>query len=395
MSEPRKHVLILGGRDTSVEMLEGLPIDITLFQTADRLTPLQQRLAKRVVVTALSDEAEVRRLARAIHSVNPFDAAASFLEVYLLTTARICEELGIAGNPVQPVLLTLDKLQMREALAGTAIPAVPFRRCLNADDVRRALAELGSPMVLKPSTGNASEGVVLLRTPDEVADAVAWASRPTRDPLIAEAYIEGDEYSVEAISHRGAHRILAVTEKQTTGVPHFIETGHQLPARLSLGVTERIHAVVIQLLDCIGHREGPSHTEIRLREGIPYIIESHTRYGGDRIWEMVYLTQGVHMAQATVCQLVGLPMPVHQPPFAAAAVRFLIAPPKSCIAVEGLEQAAAAPGVYRVEAEVKPGDVIRPLASSDDRCGYVLGGGATVPEAVTRVESAAAQIRIT
>lgn len=394
MRDRRKHILIVGGRDTSVEMLEGLPIDVTLFQTVDRLTPVQLRIARRVVVMALDEEEEVRRMARAIHSTHPFDAAVSFLEVYLLVTARICEELGLAGNPVRPVELTLDKLRMREALEGTDIPSVPFCRCDTADDVRRAFRTLGGPIVLKPSTGTASEGVVLIHHRTEIDDAAAWASRRTSDPLIAEAYIEGTEYSVEAISHRGDHRILAVTEKQTTGAPHFIETGHQLPARLSPEVMARIHTVVTQFLDLIGHREGPTHTEIRLRGEIPYIIESHTRYGGDRIWEMVYLTQGIHIPQATVCQLLDVPVPHHQPPFAAAAVRFLISEPKTCTAVEGVDSAARAPGIYRVDIAVQPGDAILPLASSDERCGYVLGGGESVAEAIANVENAAAMIEI-
>lgn len=68
---------------------------------------------------------------------------------------------------------------------------------------------------------------------------------------------------------------MAVTAKETTGEPHFIETGHQQPECLSFETEIYVREVVEKFLDVITHQEGPSHTEIRIRNGIPYIIESH------------------------------------------------------------------------------------------------------------------------
>jgi hypothetical protein len=151
---------------------------------------------------------------------------------------------------------------------------------------------------------------------------------------------------------------------------------------------------VKRFLTHIGQKDGPTHTEIRIREAIPYIIESHTRYGGDRIWEMVYLTQGIHIPQATVCQLLDLPFPIHEPLYKAAAVTFIMAEPKVCQGLHNIEEAAQMPGIYRVELDVQPGMEIKPLVSSFERCGYVLGGGETVEEARCRVLSAVGIIEI-
>jgi hypothetical protein len=37
------------------------------------------------------------------------------------------------------------------------------------------------------------------------------------------------------------------------------------------------------LLEAVGHRDGPAHTELKLTRNGPRIIESHNRQGGDRI----------------------------------------------------------------------------------------------------------------
>ncbi|MCP3746533.1 ATP-grasp domain-containing protein [Paenibacillus sp. A3M_27_13] len=94
--------------------------------------------------------------------------------------------------------------------------------------------------------------------------------------LVIEEYIDdGEEYSVEVLTTNGRHEVLAITTKEVV-MPYFIEAGHLLPAPLKMEDREAIQETVCSLLTSIGHLEGPSHTEIKLRRGIPYIIESHT-----------------------------------------------------------------------------------------------------------------------
>src|SRR5204863_2937315 len=110
--------------------------------------------------------------------------------------------------------------------------------------------------------------------------------------FLAEEFVEGDEISVEGLTLSGVHEILSVTMKATTGHPHFIETGHLMPADIAGDRVAAARSATVDLLNLLGHREGPSHTELRLRTGEPVIIETHTRIGGDQIWEMVELVCG-------------------------------------------------------------------------------------------------------
>ncbi|CAM5254071.1 argininosuccinate lyase [Streptomyces badius] len=62
--------------------------------------------------------------------------------------------------------------------------------------------------------------------------------------------------------------------------------------------------------------------------------------------------------------------------------------------VEGLAEAAAAPGVTSVTVAAEPGDTLRRRHSFQDRLGHVLARGADGAEAAARAESAAGLIRV-
>lgn len=375
----RKHILIISGRDTSVEKLEGLPIKITLFQTPDRLTMLQTSMADRVVISNLENHEEIKKIAKAIHEIDPFDAAVSFIEDYLMCTAEIVNDLGINGNCVEAVKYTRNKLEMRKLLNKLDISTVNYSECRNQQDIEDFFKQVGQPIIIKPYDGAGSKKVSIIEKLEDVTSALRWTSGAKS--LIAEEYIEGDEYSVEAISYNGQHKILAITAKETTGRPNFIETGHQMPADLDLNIREKIQDVTLGLLKAIGHKEGPTHTEIKIRENTPYIIESHTRYGGDRIWELLYLTTGLHIQQTTICNLLGIQPPSNKKKFNAAAVKFMVASPKVCTGIKGINEAEKVDGIYKIDLSIKPGEEIKPLKSSMERIGYVIGGGNTIEEA--------------
>src|SRR5207244_3567805 len=90
------------------------------------------------------------------------------------------------------------------------------------------------------------------------------------------------------------------TDKITTGAPNFVELGHTHPSSLAPATLERIEALTLQVLDAVGHRYGPSHTEIIVTADGPKLVETHTRTGGDRIFEIVELVHGVDMFTATL-----------------------------------------------------------------------------------------------
>ena len=120
--------------------------------------------------------------------------------------------------------------------------------------------------------------------------------------VIAESFIAGSEYSVECLSCRGEHTLLQITEKQTTGSPHFIEKGHKEPAELPPDMREKVRRVVLHALDTLKIENGASHSEIRIDgRGKICLVEIGSRMGGDFIGShLVPITCGFDYVGAVI-----------------------------------------------------------------------------------------------
>ncbi|HEU4965067.1 MAG TPA: ATP-grasp domain-containing protein [Bacilli bacterium] len=382
----KPHMLIIGGWDEMMQRASNLPVTITLFQKEELATGSQRQLADRVFLFDYESIEETILSARALHEEQPIDAVVSFTEFGLEPAAYVKELLGIKGNPLFPVQVTRNKEKMREILTTHELSVIRYKVCDNRSDVITFWNEIQSPFILKPAFGSGSEGVVFVENADDVEAAWAWASKCSLFPLLAEEFIEGDEYSVEALSFGGEHHVLAVTAKMTTEQPHFIELGHQLPIWLPEYQMEAIRELIQQFLTKAGHQTGPTHTEVRLGANGPKIIESHTRVGGDRIWEMVELAMGVDLIAETLSYLAFGSISYGQHGEGGAAIRFFQLPEGRITEVSGVRNAEQSEHVIRVVCNAEAGDIIGQAESSDSRQGYVLAVGSTVEEAIRHAE---------
>lgn len=383
---------MIGGYDVNMATVRSVGVTLTLFQKNAMVSPLQARTAERLFAFNYEDAEEALALAREVHARHPIDAVVSFTEMGLETAGLIRDRLGIAGNPLFPVAVTRDKVQMRKLLAERDIPSARYCECHSKADLVTFWKTLRAPLVLKPSKGCGSAGVSFASTEAELD--IAWECSASLNlfPLIAEEYFDGPEISVETLTKDGVHEVIAITEKRTTGRPHFVETGHQQPARMPDAERRAIEKVVTAFLSTIEHRLGPAHTELRLTPVGPRLIESQTRPGGGFIWQMVLLGIGVDLVKETLAHLAGAPPPVREAGAGAAAIRFFAHSGKTVARIEGLDEAAKMPGVVHVDCSATPGDVLGPLLSSDDRQGFVLATGSTTDLACENVERAFAQV---
>lgn len=351
--------------------------------------------AERYAVVNYRNLDELLAIARAWHSIDPFDATVSFTEYGLEPASRCALDLGIAGGNLEAVLATRDKTNMRELLDRHGLSPVRYRVCATVEDARGFFRELGSePIVLKPRDGGLSEGVFLVESEAELARRWVRTSAVTTGPVLAEEFLSGPEYSIESISLDGEHEIVMITEKVTTELPRFVEIGHQVPARLDDGTRDQIENLVLRFLELIGQTTGPAHTEIRLTRSGPKLIESQTRVGGDQVWELCEMVSGVDLMAEGIAKLVGLPPPPRTPVAPAAAIRFFAYENAHILDVQDVISAERSRGVVRVLCSLRAGQEIGSLESSHSRQGYVLCTGDTIDEAVANAEAAHDLVRV-
>ena len=93
----------------------------------------------------------------------------------------------------------------------------------------------------------------------------------------------GRKILVQSISYNGKVNIIAITDKITTGAPHFVEMAHSQPSKLNESTKREIESLAVSAIKAIGINNGPAHTEIIVTSEGPKIVEIGARLGGDNI----------------------------------------------------------------------------------------------------------------
>lgn len=374
----RPRIAVVAGTPQLLGAAADLGVDAVFVHAGD--DPAPAGASRTIRLSDVDGEAVFAALAP-LHAARPFDRVLSLTEAGLLPAAEAAERLGVEGNPLRAVRLLQDKRRMREVLAAHALSPVQARPVCSAADLAGFCGEIGGPVILKPAAGTGSRAV--LRVDAEQDAAAAWEEfvRAGGADPIAEEFLDGQEISVEAFSHNGEHVVVALTDKVLG--PNFVELGHTVPSAVPPARQEEVRALVVDFLDAVGLREGPSHTEVKLTVRGPRVIESHNRIGGDKIRELVRRVHGHDLVRLTVgCALGLLPPPEPVPARGGAAIRFL-APPAGTVAEIGLPHDTED---CVIDLAVRVGDVVDVVRSSWDRAGYVLAGGADAADAARRGE---------
>ena len=235
------------------------------------------------------------------------DGITSFsLESALPTVVYVAQAMGLVSNTEECVRLTETKYAQRKAFEQHGIPVPKFKKLKKGDAID--VTGIQYPIIVKPMDSGGSQGITKLDSSFGLEEALRAAfDRSRTEQAIVEEFVDGREFSVEALSHHGKHYILQITDKVTSGTPHFIEMQHHQPADISQEVANQIRAMVEKALTALKIENSPSHTEIKLNSrGELYIIEIGARLGGDFITsDLVRLSTGYDMVKGTIELAVG------------------------------------------------------------------------------------------
>jgi len=91
---------------------------------------------------------------------------------------RACEdnELVFVGPDADVMGRMGDKVEAKRELADAGVPLVPGTEAVEVEEARSAAAELGYPVLLKPTAGGGGKGMRLVEREDELDDAFDRAS---------------------------------------------------------------------------------------------------------------------------------------------------------------------------------------------------------------------------
>lgn len=238
--------------------------------------------------------------------------------------AEVGQILRLPAMSPEVANICTNKYLQRKLFSDNGINAPKFY-LLSEDVDLQSFKEF--PYIVKPVDSSASRGVKKVNDVNELTEAIKEAKgfSRTRQVLI-EQFIGGKEFSVETLTQGGETIIANITEKLVIGEEYgyFVEDTHIEPARITSEEWSLIEKEVKKALTLIKADNCPSHTEVKLWNGNPYIIEMACRLGGDYITsDLVPLSTGIDMLGNLVKISVGEPIDREKKYQKVSCVQFL------------------------------------------------------------------------
>ena len=393
MHEKNKIIMILGASILQLPAIEkaiemGLKV-VALDMNPDAVGFNVPGVIKEVIST-IDIEAAVEAAKR--HKIDGVMTLAT--DMPMRTAAAVAKECGLVGVSENTAIKATDKSVMREALKAAGVPIPMFFRVGNENEFKAAVEKLNGPFMVKPADSSGSRGIMKVEDRNDIISAYEYTKQFSHNGIVVvEECMIGPEVSVETLAIDGTVHVIQITDKITTGAPHFVEMGHTQPTRLDCA--EEIKKVAIAANKAVGIENGPSHTEIIVTKDGPKIVEIGARLGGDCITtHLVPLSTGVNMVEACIRIALGEKPDIAPTLHCGSAIRYFQQHVGIVKAIHGVEEAEKMPGVKQISIVHGVGEEITEIVDSGSRMGFVIAQGKDADDAVDKCKVALAAIKV-
>ncbi|MEU8286169.1 ATP-grasp domain-containing protein [Micromonospora sp. NPDC048905] len=199
----------------------------------------------------------------------------------------LAELLGLPGNVRSADRPRREKPAMMNAVAGAGLRVPLGAKVGSVEELDDWLATSRVlPVVVKPAASAGSEGVYFCTDEAQARAATAKLLGATNamgqpnDSLLVQEQLVGQQYFVNSVSLDGRHHIHEIWRDDR----FFIDGRPVYDRQVLLDGTGAIEGVlrpfVEKVLDALGVRTGPAHTELLVDDRGPVLIESGARLEG-------------------------------------------------------------------------------------------------------------------
>jgi biotin carboxylase len=329
-----------------------------------------------------------------------------------LIAARTAQRAGLPFHSVDAVEVCRDKSRFRSALRAAGLPCpahavFPLERC-------PATSPVGYPCVLKPLGLSASRGVIRADSDKQFAEAFTRIrallelpeirqQRSERDRFIqVETFIEGAEFTLEGLVHRGQLHTFTLFEKpDPLDGPFFEETIYVQPPRIPDRVEAAIVSAVAKMVTTIGLYHGPIHAEMRVprlalekESEVPvWLLEIAARPIGGLCAQALRFDGGASLEDLLVRHAVGEDVRGARLLSGASGVMMIPVPGDGIFqGTDGVEEAAAVPHMEAVRVTAVEGYRLRRLPEGNSYPGFLFARASTTDEVDRALRKAHAKL---
>jgi D-alanine-D-alanine ligase len=160
------------------------------------------------------------------------------------------------GSGVMASALAMDKWRTKLVWLASGIPTPRYRMVDERTDWMRVVAELGLPLIVKPSREGSTIGITKVTGADRNELAQAFEDAAQHDPMVlVEEFVEGTELTASIVNRRALPLIRIVAPQGNYDYHHKYfsdETRYDCPAGLPDEVEHAIRRQALAAFDIVG-----------------------------------------------------------------------------------------------------------------------------------------------
>jgi biotin carboxylase len=315
------------------------------------------------------------------------------------SVAWVAEKLGLPGIPYEAALNASDKGRMRECFKKAGVPSPDFITITKEDNLENI--SLSFPLVIKPVDNMGSRGCRRVDNKEELEQAAKAALGFSRcGRAIVETYMDGPEFSVDAIVWHEEITICGLADRHIYFPPYFIEMGHTMPTSIKEEKQKELLDAFCEGVRALGitgkNNAGAAKGDIKLTSKGPMIGEIAARLSGGYMsgWTYPY-SSGAEPVRAAILGAMGhkpeglIPTKAH-----VCAERAFISIPGTVKSITDDKKAHKHPNVNDHFLLIDEGSKVTFPENNVTKCGNIIASAPSRETAISAAETAAKSILI-
>ncbi len=237
--------------------------------------------------------------------------------------ARAVRDAGLVfvGPPAEAIEAMGSKTAARQLAISAGVPVVPgtTEPLRDVEEAISAAESFGFPVLLKAAAGGGGKGMRVVRSRDELADALASAKREAQssfgdDAVYVEKYIEGPRHvEIQVLADAHGH-VVHLGERECSVQRRHQKMIEEAPSvAVSPELRARMGETAVAAVRAAGYVNAGTCEFLLDRSGAFYFLEMNTRIQVEH--PVTELVMGLDLVQWQIRIAAGAPLPFEQKAF--------------------------------------------------------------------------------
>lgn len=320
------------------------------------------------------------------------------MDMGIRSVGYVCEHMHLKGLTEKAALLSNEKLSMKAAFMAHGVKTPAYAKISSEEDLKETWATLAHPVILKAVDLQASRGIIICRTFEELVSAFKEVMSLTGESFcLAEEFLTGIDIGAQAFVYNGEVLfVLPHNDEVYTGSANK-PIGHSAPLQAEDFFKERVVEESLKAIKAIGLDNCAVNIDLLKTKDDVYMIELTGRAGATCLPELVSEYYGINYYDMIVQTAMGQdPRKIFAEKAATVtpnASRFIMAE-KSGTLKEFKDMNAKRDDIVKFDVFVKEGDTVHKFEDGKDRLGQVVVKGENLSTCFERLTEISANIKM-